>query len=662
MNFWKLLTITTYLFFSHNSFGQKTSILELENTLSDTSNDSIRIALIEKIQVAYRKKDLNKHKSYILKGLELSKKLKNKQKEGIFTREYGIYYKNKGTLDSSLFYYNAAAKSFISIKDSMNYYNTLSSIANIKKRQGNYDSAINHFLKSITFLESKKNKKTSLNAQILKMNLANVYLEINDTQKAIDIYNSILKKPISKTHKGLLKATYNNLSASFKNIKQLDSALYYAQKTELLLKNSEDYKSLGSLFTNIGSILEEQDEYNNAKNYFLKALNNYTKTNITSNIITAHNNLGNISTKLDDLKKAEHHLLKAQELLVGTKNNYSQVKNFEGLISLYSKSNRYKKAYNAQQLLIKLNDSILGIEKQKAIEDIQTKYEVDKKTLETENAKKAEKIALIEAEENKKYLWYSVIIGLLVITILGLYLFIYRNRKRQQLTLLKLNQAQKELDLEKQYHSSELKALKSQMNPHFLFNAMNSIQSLILKGNKEEAYTYLTKFASLIRENLNMSEKDFIPFDDEFQLLSTYLQLEKLRFKSDFEYTFEGENSIDDIKIPSMIIQPFIENAIKHGLLHKDGSKTLIINFNQTKSILICTITDNGIGREASLNINKAITHKPKSLATGFISKRFQLLKEYYNTDLGFEYIDLKENNTICGTQVIIKIPFTSYE
>jgi len=661
MNYRKLYTILFFcLSFQQIHFAQKKSTADLETELQQATSDSLKIALIEQIQVAYRKTDLDKHRAFLLQGLALSKQQNNTQKEAIFTREYGINYKNKGVLDSSMYYYKNASELFLSIKDSTNYFATLSSIANIKKRQGDYKNAASDFLKCISYLEKKEDKKSLLNAQIIKMNLANVYVEIDDTQKAIEMYNSILRQPVSKTHKGLLKATYNNLTASYKNTKALDSALVYAKKTEALLNGTSDYKSFGSLFTNIGSIYEEQNNNLEAKNYFVQALENYEKAKIKSGIITSYNNLGNIYTKLKDYKKAEQHLLKAKTLLEETNNNYSLVNNYKMLIQLYSKSNRFQNAYHTQQKLNILNDSIFSIEKQKAIEDVQTKYEVEKKTLETENANKEKALALVKAEKNEKYFWYSAIIGLLISLLLIFYIFYYKSRKQQQLTELKLQQTKKELLLEKQYHTSELKALKSQMNPHFLFNAMNSIQSLILKGSKEEAYTYLSKFASLIRESLNMSEKNFVDFDDEFQLLNTYLQLEKLRFKSDFEYRFSGEETIDDIKIPSMIIQPFIENSIKHGLLHKDGKKQLQIIFKQD-DILTCTVIDNGIGRVASQKINQDQKYKPKSLATGFISKRFELLKAYYNTDLGFEYQDILEGTEVIGTKVIIKIPFAKH-
>lgn len=200
----------------------------------------------------------------------------------------------------------------------------------------------------------------------------------------------------------------------------------------------------------------------------------------------------------------------------------------------------------------------------------------------------------------------------------------------------------------------QLKSLKAQMNPHFMFNAMNSIQNLVLKGDRNEAYNYLTKFSLMIRENLNMSEKSFVLFKEELSLLKKYLELERLRFKDVFEFQLLGTEDVGDVKIPSMIVQPFIENSIKHGLLHKmDGVKKLEVVFKLDREVLICVITDNGVGIKESKKINEQNGGEHESFSTKAIRERLILLKDYYKTDIGFEYESLEK-----GTKVIIKIPY----
>ncbi|WP_431164707.1 sensor histidine kinase [Tenacibaculum halocynthiae] len=244
---------------------------------------------------------------------------------------------------------------------------------------------------------------------------------------------------------------------------------------------------------------------------------------------------------------------------------------------------------------------------------------------------------------------------LLLSAFVGCYVILNYSQSLNLKNEKKLEKAYQELEDKKKNELAhlQLKSLKAQMNPHFTFNALNSIQSLILKEDKHAAYVYLTKFASLIRENLNMSEKSFVHFEEELSLLKKYLELEKLRFKNDFKYQIKGIENIGDIKIPSMIIQPFVENSIKHGLLHKvDGIKNLKVSFYKDE-VFKCVITDNGIGLKKSQEINK-LNNKEKSFSTSAINDRLNLLKEFYKTDIGFVYEEALE-----GVKVVIRIPYT---
>jgi hypothetical protein len=217
--------------------------------------------------------------------------------------------------------------------------------------------------------------------------------------------------------------------------------------------------------------------------------------------------------------------------------------------------------------------------------------------------------------------------------------------------------------LENELKTSQLTALKAQMNPHFLYNALNSIQDLILQKDVLNASRYLTKFSHLMRQILEASGHLGIPLSQEIQILNLYLELEKLRFGNQFQYSITLPERMDltTIQVPSMIIQPFAENAVKHGLLHKtEGLKVLTIDF-EIKDLLICTITDNGIGRENSEKIKARQGKKTTSFATSATQKRLEILNQTHQQKIGLKIIDLKEKETPIGTKVIIYIPFTTF-
>lgn len=239
--------------------------------------------------------------------------------------------------------------------------------------------------------------------------------------------------------------------------------------------------------------------------------------------------------------------------------------------------------------------------------------------------------------------WFYLV--LLVGMVLTLIFWFKRRLKRQQL----LAEQQNELN------ASKLTAIRSQMNPHFIFNALNSIQSLVLKGDVDNSYTYITKFANLVRRTLNYSDKEFIDFSEEIKLIELYLTLEQLRFKEDFEFTITTAD-IEDVMMPPMLIQPFIENALVHGLLHRQGPKRIRLDF-ELKDVLICTITDNGVGRERAKAIKERQRSEHESFSVNAIRTRFELLERYYDGKLGFEYEDLMENGEAAGTRVRLRIP-----
>ena len=253
--------------------------------------------------------------------------------------------------------------------------------------------------------------------------------------------------------------------------------------------------------------------------------------------------------------------------------------------------------------------------------------------------------------------FFLIYLGLIIIALA--YTFykyqIQKIEKKNQLLLDKVN-------LEKNLNQSKLKAIKSQMNPHFFYNALNTIQSFILTNDKKQAVSYLSKFSTLTRTILEMSEKENITLSEEIKTLGLYLDIEKARFDEDFNYEINIGYGIDieNIKIPSMLLQPYVENAVKHGLLHKKGEKKLTIDFERIFDSLKITIDDNGIGRQKSAEL-KAIKNKDHlSFATEAMQNRIELLNQYKQQNIAINFEDkLNKNGQSSGTKVIIEIPIT---
>jgi ligand-binding sensor domain-containing protein len=269
------------------------------------------------------------------------------------------------------------------------------------------------------------------------------------------------------------------------------------------------------------------------------------------------------------------------------------------------------------------------------------------------------KIGRAEYSFQIRYPWYQKwwVIGIMVLSLILLMWFIIRYRVTQI-----RKEGQKKAEVSKHFAEIEMRALQAQMNPHFIFNSINSIQGFILKNKVDDAIGYLQDFSKIIRQTLENATKENISLDEEIEYIKWYLNLELMRFDKKFKVEFRLPDNLDPqhIQIPPMIIQPYIENAIRHGLLHKNnGAGFLLIAFSVEEENLMCVIEDNGVGRKKSREIEswRTLAHKPQS--TRITQDRIELLnKRTQSNKYRITIIDLCDGNGVSnGTRVEINLP-----
>lgn len=248
-------------------------------------------------------------------------------------------------------------------------------------------------------------------------------------------------------------------------------------------------------------------------------------------------------------------------------------------------------------------------------------------------------------------IWFYALLfsGCLILVILGFRYQIKQIKLRNSLKTEKIN-------LESDLNKSLLASIKSQMNPHFIFNALNTIQAYIYMNDKKNASGYLSKFSKLTRHILELSEKEKVQVGEEIKALELYLELEKMRFQDDFSYSISHEKiDASGVVIPSMLIQPYVENAIKHGLLHLEGKKELSVQFNINGGNLCIEIEDNGIGRKKSSEIQAKRAENHESFSSKANEQRLKLLNN--DQTIGVEITDkYSADQQPLGTKVTLKI------
>ncbi len=249
-------------------------------------------------------------------------------------------------------------------------------------------------------------------------------------------------------------------------------------------------------------------------------------------------------------------------------------------------------------------------------------------------------------------IWFKILLSTILLFLVGLAIWIYTRSVRLK--------EQEKTKIGKRIANLELMALRAQMNPHFIFNTLSSIQHFISGNNSEEALKYLSKFAKLMRVILDNSKNKFISISEEIKAISLYLDLEKLRFKSKFDYEINVAEDIDPEydQIPSMLVQPYIENAILHGIAHKLSKGKITISLYREHQHLICCVEDDGVGRLHAAELRKNQTKYHQSQGMSITEDRLQIMNKVNDNDLSVIIEDIYPDKVgETGTRVKIYVP-----
>ncbi len=561
--------------------------------------------------------------------------------------------------------YIAYAEEAYNIASKVNYalgrIRSLNCIGNYYYQRGVFEKAINYYTEALSLSEKRNDQR---NIIISKSNIANVYTHTQKQIKAIPLFKEcdrillLSGDSLSQNRAAVL----TNLATAYSSTGQHDSAIYEYNKVYHICTAKNIVFGLGLTLSNLASEYYQEGSYEKAIATSEQALKLIEENHLDFVKVNAYKTLGSIYIALKQFNKGIEYLNKAKEFAVQFNDQENQVELYGKLHRAYFDISDFRKAYETSIKYTELKDTIFGIAKEKAMAEISAKYETEKK--EAAIKELTQKKTISELQSQRKSVFIYVILGAITaITFLSYFLFSrYKTKKQNELLKVKLIEAEKTIEAEKKASDSELKALKSQMNPHFIFNALNSIQEQFMYGDKLKGNEQLGNFTYLTRQILTVSGKKQISLALEIEILSKYLELEKMRFQNDFEYSISFSDKIDEdyVQLPPMMIQPFVENSVKHGLLHKQGSKKITVYFelDANEEFMICTVEDNGIGRKRSTEIKAGNANAHASFSTVSIEQRLELLNATLKLNNLIVYSDLKDDTgNASGTRVSIKIP-----
>jgi tetratricopeptide (TPR) repeat protein len=624
-----------FLFCTYSSNAQNLNIIHLLSKYSDKNN--ISFDDFEKDFGEYRKdssamnqllKAANTDfvKSYALNALAINARNKSDYKTSLVLHQEGLdlaeKIKSKELIITHLNMMGVSHRRLDEVRQALDLHKQALSIAEkINPKSEN-------ILKSIA---------VSLNS------IGNIYLVLKQYDLAEGQFLQSLKIEEEVGNKLGLAINYQNLGIINEAKGKLDNALKNYRNS--LRYNLEIKSKLGLIIckNSIGQIFLKQKKAKEGLNMILPTIADAEELGDKYYITMAKINSGWAYSILKDFDNAQLFLTDGLNMAIENSFKTPTSEAFEHLANLFEAQGDYKNALLNIKKKQEYNEKVLNEDNLQYTADLIVKYDNEKKENQIALLEKENEIVKIKLSQNQRFLIFgTILLGLLS----GLGLIAYR---------------QYQLKNDKRVLMLEQQMMRSQMNPHFLFNSLNSIKLYIINNDKEKAVYYLNKFSKLIRTILSNSQEKEITLKEELETMDLYMNIENIRFteKINYEVMVEEDLKTDQIKIPSLILQPFLENAIWHGLSNKEGKKHLKINIKKLNNEYICIdIIDNGIGRQAAMEIKKEKISKQKSVGIKLTQERLENFAKNFNKEVKIEFEDLKSTlQNALGTKVKLTIP-----
>ncbi|WP_299435552.1 tetratricopeptide repeat protein [uncultured Aquimarina sp.] len=579
---------------------------------------------------------------YYKKALTINEELGVKKGIPNYLYNIGSIYADTGKNKEALTNFEIALDSYKKDENQYGILSCLNAIALVHEDQGNYPLAVEYHNKS---LEVAKKSGDSLGVFQSLNNVGNVYRQQKLYDKALSFYNQALNIQQASRNIKTINAIKNNMAGIYVDNKEFAIAIPYFIEVIKLSRKIKNTEQLAISLNGLGHAYLGIKKYPEALTSFQES-NKITSTNQKQyDLVASYIGMSTVYFYMRDYELALVNAEKGAQLSKKYKFLAHERDSYELLFKINNQLKEHKKAFASNQQLKVLNDSLFNRENIQKITQIEYEYKYKN---ELESAEKRElkltktvNTTFQNLEKSRQNLLLGVIAFLLTILILGAIIFFLKLRNEKSKT---------------QNIAIEQKLLRSQMTPHFIFNSLSVLQGMILNKEEKKSVSYLSKFSKLLRITLENSRDKTVSLTQELIAVESYLELQNMEAEQAYEYTVLVDDIIDSslFKIPPMLIQPFIENAIEHGFKNRKENRVIDILLTYANKELRCIIKDNGIGIDA--NQEKENRHK-KSLATTITSERLKMLSKDFKVKGSVTVEDRKKYNKQ-GTIVTLVIPY----
>ncbi len=583
--------------------------------------------------------------SYNERALKIFKEIKDSIRYADVLVSIGNVFQDRGNYIESEKYYKKAYNEFLALNYNRGVLKAMINLSNSLREQGKYNSALDYLFKALSIANGENDIKSQA---LSSENIGLIYFDLNNYDKAYINYLQAINLYIKLNDKAKLANIYNTIGSLYLVENKNDSSMYFYQKALSIANEIRNLSLLSDIKNNIGEWYYQHYEYNKALENFNSAQAISRQQNDSENFALTLMGQGLTYLKINRLELALPRIIEAYKISKSIHSPDIKKESSKTLSEAYEKLNDYKNALVYYKEYKSIADSSLNRQNIEKVTSLQMKYEfeLEQKQLEHIQIQKDLKHE-VEIRQIKTRRLLILLISIALLTSLSISFLLFRNRQKSKIERLKT-----------EINKNMQRLLGQQMNPHFIFNTLKSIQNFILKNDVKQSNLFLTRFAGLIRKTLENSQNEFISLADEIESLQLYAQLENLRLNDKFVFTVQIDKKIDPdlTKVPSLFFQPYIENAIWHGVSAMEGKGEISLTIAIDSDRLYCIIEDNGIGRQRK-NLENVSNHS--SLGTSITEKRISLLNSLYKTNIRPEISNGKDiKGNLKGTRVEFTLPY----
>ncbi len=644
---------------SHLGLAQQTEFDSLATALKNSLDDTTRLDLLT--ELAYRHypySDPVEGMKMADEAIALAQKILNPQKLGYSYRSKGINLWAQSQYARALELYALALKQYDAANDKLGIADTYNNMGVVYYSIADYKKALDYYLKALPIYEQSGDRKLAN----IHTNIGIIYKNLAEPAKALDYYKRALTIYESSGNRRGIANTLANIGNAYDDLDSTAPALDFHRRAIAINQAIGNLKGVANNFNSIGIIYSGVGDYAKAEEFLHKSLRLYEQLGEKNSMSVALMEIGKLYRKAPDgfllergvqpsmrYASALSYCRRALNLATEIGALDRQAFAWEELSAVYEAKNDHANALRAFKKAVALRDSIMNAENKSEIAGRTMQFEFEKKEALLKADHQREQEIAFEKLKQQRMQNNSVLGGAALLLIGGVTTFLlYKKRADAE-------QQRKEAELRARVTETEMKALRAQMNPHFIFNSLNSIGDYITKHDTAAADYYLTKFAKLMRLILENSEKREVPLTDDLKALELYMQLEAMRLNKKFVYDIKVDDALDreNTLVPPLILQPFVENSIWHGLANKEGDGRILIRIQKENGMIRCTVEDNGVGRSHTPP-GLSADRKP-SFGIKITKARIDILNQIKQANATVELTDLPE-----GTRVEVKLPFAA--